>query len=75
MGNNAGLVNDNLLRFLQINLHHSIEASRVFNETQKSDDIHVGLITEPYLFNRRIKIITGGDLIYDTTAPKNMYFY
>lgn len=59
------------LRFLQSNLHHSIEASRVFNETHKSENIHIGLITEPYLYNESVKIIQEGDLIYSTTTNMN----
>ena len=54
METSLGSTNENL-RFLQINLHHSKNASNVFDQTQRSESIHIGLITEPYYFKGKVR--------------------
>ena len=67
MGVNLGNKNMNL-NILQINLHHSKNASNVFDHTQRSESIHIGLITEPYYFKGKVRNISSGELIYDTVS-------
>jgi len=59
------------LKFLQINLHHDKDANTNFCNI--ASDCKVGLITEPYSYDGKIKLINTGQLIYKDNLDKYDY--
>jgi len=62
------------LKVIQINLHHSKAASSVLEQKMNCEGTHIGLITEPYFNNDRIRNINTGNLIYNSQQPRACIF-
>lgn len=58
----------NNMKFLQANLQHSRAASMIFSRTFEKNNITIGLLTEPYYSQGKIRNLSGGKLIYNSTT-------
>jgi len=57
------------MKFLQANLHHAKGASDTFSDKFHYDNISIGLIQEPWVFQGKIRGLKYGNckIIYDTS--------